>query len=116
MWRIVMINAKSYVRITDDHSEAWLYLCAPEDQPEYNKAEILEYLNDNKVIVGINESHVAAMCKKKIYEREVKIATSEKGEEGHNRIRLREGKDSGRDRPGQQQDRSQLQRIRKRVQ
>ena len=46
------------------------------------KPEIIQYLQKNKVVAGINESNVAAMCKKKIYEREVKIAVSETGEEG----------------------------------
>lgn len=79
-----MINPKSYVRITEDHSEAWLYLCEPVEASEYNKSEVIDYLQLNKVIVGINESHIAAMCKKKIYGREVKVATSEKGENGNN--------------------------------
>lgn len=77
-----MVNVKSYVRVTEDKSEAWLYLCAPEDGREYEKAEVLRYLNANSVVAGINESHIAAMCRKKIYEREVKIASSVKGEEG----------------------------------
>ena len=77
-----MVNVKSYVRVTDDKTEAWLYLCAPEDGRDYEKSEIVHYLNVNKVVAGINESHIAAMCKKKIYEREVKVASSVKGEEG----------------------------------
>lgn len=77
-----MVNVKSYVRITDDKTEAWLYLCAPEDGTNYEKSEIMRYLQLNGVMAGINESHIAAMCKKKIYEREVKIAASEKGDPG----------------------------------
>ena len=77
-----MVNNKSYVRITDDKTEAWLYLCAPDEEELYDKTEIIQYLQRNKVVAGINESNVAAMCKKKIYEREVKVAVSEKGEEG----------------------------------
>lgn len=79
---ISMVSSKSYVRITDDKTEAWLYLSAPEDEEAYEKSEIIQYLHDNKVVAGLNESNVAAMCKKRIYEREVKVATSEKGEEG----------------------------------
>lgn len=78
-----MVNVKSYVRIADDRTEAWLYLCAPEDQETYEKSEIIRFLQDNKVVAGINESHIAAMCKKKIYDREVRVAASEKGEAGH---------------------------------
>jgi len=78
-----MVNVKSYVRITEDKKEAWLYLCAPEDgAPSYEKSEILSYLQHHNVVAGINESHVAAMCRKKIYDREVKIATSEIGDPG----------------------------------
>ena len=77
-----MINVKSYVRITEDKTEAWLYLCAPEDGTKYEKSEIMRYLQLNGVMAGINESHVAAMCKKQIYEREVKVAASEKGDPG----------------------------------
>ena len=77
-----MVNVKSYVRITEDKTEAWLYLCAPEDGTKYEKSEIMRYLQLNGVMAGINESHVAAMCKKQIYEREVKVAASEKGDPG----------------------------------
>lgn len=77
-----MVNVKSYVRITEDKTEAWLYLCAPDDGIKYEKGEIMRYLQLNNVVAGINESHVAAMCKKQIYEREVKVASSVKGDPG----------------------------------
>lgn len=77
-----MVNVKSYVRITEDKTEAWLYLCAPDDGARYEKSEIIRYLQLNNVVAGINESHVAAMCKKQIYEREVKVASSVKGAPG----------------------------------
>lgn len=77
-----MVNVKSYVRITDDRTEAWLYLCAPEDGGMYEKGEVMRYLQLNSVVAGVNESHVAAMCRKQIYEREVKVASSVKGDPG----------------------------------
>lgn len=77
-----MVNVRSYVRISDDKKEAWLYLCAPDDGTSYEKSEIMRYLQVNNVVAGINESHVAAMCKKKIYDREVKVAASELGDPG----------------------------------
>lgn len=77
-----MVNVKSYVRITEDKSEAWLYLCAPDDGEMYEKSEIIRYLQLNNVVAGVNESHIAAMCKKQIYEREVKVASSVKGDPG----------------------------------
>ena len=52
------------------------------DAEFYEKSEIMHYLNVNKVVAGINESHVMAMCKKKIYEREVKVASKVMGEAG----------------------------------
>ena len=61
-----MVNVKSYVRIAEDKTEAWLYLCAPEDDStSYEKSEIMRYLQLNNVVAGINESHIAAMCKKR---------------------------------------------------
>jgi hypothetical protein len=77
-----MVNVKSYVRIAEDKTEAWLSLCEPEEADKYEKNEILRYLQHNGVVAGINESHVAAMCNKKIYDREVKVAASEKGDPG----------------------------------
>lgn len=77
-----MVNVRSYVRITEDKTEAWLYLCAPEEGTRYEKQEIMRYLQLNGVVAGINESHIAAMCKKQIYEREVKVAASEPGDPG----------------------------------
>ncbi len=77
-----MVNVRSYVRITEDKTEAWLYLCAPDDGTKYEKSEIMRYLQLNGVVAGINESHIAAMCNKQIYEREVKVASSVKGDPG----------------------------------
>ena len=50
-----MVNVKSYVRIADDKTEAWLYLCAPEEGTKYEKPEIIRYLQLNGVVAGINE-------------------------------------------------------------
>ncbi|MCD8038293.1 MAG: FapA family protein [Lachnospiraceae bacterium] len=77
-----MVNVRSYVRITEDKTEAWLYLCAPDDGTKYEKSEIMRYLQLKGVVAGINESHIAAMCNKQIYEREVKVASSVKGDPG----------------------------------
>ena len=43
-----MVNVKSYVRIAEDKTEAWLYLCAPEDDStSYEKSEIMKPLEEN---------------------------------------------------------------------
>ena len=49
---VSMVNSKSYVRITDDKTEAWLYLCAPEEGAGYEKTEIIQYLQKNKVVMN----------------------------------------------------------------
>lgn len=71
------------VRITENALEAWLYLAPREDKP-YTKEELLNLLKSEGVCHGINESNVAAMAKKKVYEREIKVATAVLPKEGAN--------------------------------
>lgn len=79
-----MITEGSYVKLEKDGMEAWLYLVAPEDENAvYTKEEIIAYVKSNNVTLGINESNIAAICKKKIYEREIKVAVGFPGREGH---------------------------------
>ncbi len=74
----------SEVRVTDDKMEAWLYLQNPGEGIYYTKAELLGYLKDNRVTAGINTSHIAAMAKKGIYDREIKVASGKAAEESKN--------------------------------
>lgn len=67
-------HGTTYVRITEDRMEAWLYLTPSEEMSEYTKADLKSILESNNVIVGIIESNIAAMAKKKIYYREVRVA------------------------------------------
>lgn len=62
------------VRISEDGLEAWLYLCNKADGSSYSKDEIKKILLDHQVKFGYLESNIAAMAKKGIYKREVKIA------------------------------------------
>lgn len=72
---------KSDIRITDDKMEAWLYLEDPGEGIYYTKEELMEYLKAHNVTAGINTSHIAAMARKGIYDREIKIATGKEATE-----------------------------------
>lgn len=79
-----MIAEGSYVKLEKDGMEAWLYLVAPKEaNAVYTKEEVIAYIQSNNVVFGIIESNVAAICKKKIYEREIKVAVGFPGKEGH---------------------------------
>ncbi len=67
-------EASTYVRITEDNSQAWLYLTPKEDGSPYTKQEIYDLLKKNEVRAGYHSSNIAAMAKKKVYEREIKVA------------------------------------------
>lgn len=72
----ILDKSQSYVRITDDDMEAWLYLVEKEDDSYYSKEDLLEFLEDNGVRNGINEDNLIAMARKKVYHREIKVATA----------------------------------------
>lgn len=78
-----MVNKKSYVKIEKEGMEAWLYLYEPIDAEAYDKREIIKFLKDNNIKYGYIESNIAAICKKKIYEREIRVAKGNPGVEGH---------------------------------
>lgn len=67
----------SYVRVSNDEMEAWLYLCEPADKSKYTKQELIDLLADNGVIAGLNQSNLAAMAKKGVYYREIKVAVGQ---------------------------------------
>lgn len=71
------------VRVTEDAMEAWLYLAPKEDKEEgYTKEELLELLSEHGVCHGINQSNIAAMAKKKVYNREIKVAQATQAKPG----------------------------------
>ena len=74
----------TYVRITPDDMQAWLYLREKENKMPYSKEELLILLKQNDVISGINESNVSAMAKKSVYDREIKVADALLPREGVN--------------------------------
>lgn len=77
-------ETSTYVRITEDNSQAWLYLTRKEDGSPYTKQEIYELLKKNEVRAGYHSSNISAMAKKKVYEREIKVAEAVLPVEGKN--------------------------------
>lgn len=67
-------KTQTYVRVTEDDRQAWLYLMPKEDGGFYTKEELIGLLHEHEVTAGINEDNLIAMAKKKVYEREIKVA------------------------------------------
>ncbi|MBE5872143.1 MAG: DUF342 domain-containing protein [Lachnospiraceae bacterium] len=65
---------ETYVRVADDGSRAWLYLVPKMNSESYTKQELIEILRKNGIVAGLNSSNLAAMAKKKVYEREICVA------------------------------------------
>lgn len=67
-------KSTTYVRVTEDERQAWLYLMPKEDGNAYTKDELIALLHENEVVEGINEDLLIGMAKKEVYEREIKVA------------------------------------------
>lgn len=77
------IKNGAYVRVSEDGMQAWIYLNPPkEGEGFYTKAQIMEFLSQNKVIHGIHTSNIAAIAKKHIYGREILAAVGTQPREG----------------------------------
>jgi uncharacterized protein len=74
----------TYVIISKDKMEAWLYLCEPKEETTYSKSDLLEILNAYGVTAGFLESNLSAIAKKKIYEREILVAAGKQIKDGFN--------------------------------
>ena len=75
----------SYVTISKDNMEAWLYLIAPEEgREDYTMDELMDFLKQNGVLTGFHRSNLAAMIKKKVYERKILVAQGQPAIEGNN--------------------------------
>lgn len=69
------LNQESYVKIDEGDMGAWLFLKPPEEgSPKYTKEDIMTYLHEHGVVRGYHTSNIAAVVKKEVYEREIKIA------------------------------------------
>ncbi len=74
----------SYVRISDDHMTAWIYL--ENKERAYRPMEISDLLSRYGVVKGIDYDMVKAIIEKQVYEMEIVVAEgkpAEEGEEGH---------------------------------
>lgn len=73
----------SYVNIDDDEMTAYLYLVPPAKEREnYTKDELLSFLQKNGVMAGYHQSNLAAMVKKRVYDREIVAAKGQPAVEG----------------------------------
>lgn len=77
-----LIGNGSYVKIEPDDMTAWLFLNPPPKNMKYTKQEIVDFLRLNGVIRGYHESNIAAMAKKGVYEREIKVALGREARDG----------------------------------
>ncbi|MCM1125744.1 MAG: FapA family protein [Lachnospiraceae bacterium] len=65
----------SYVRISDDNMQAFLYLMPPgEGKANYTKEELIDFLQKKGVTTGYHQSNISAMIQKKVYRREIEAA------------------------------------------
>lgn len=77
-------STRTHVRIDPEKKTAWLYLVDKEDGTFYTKADLRRILEENGVVYGINEDFLIAMAKKRVYEREIKVASAKEPIEGKN--------------------------------
>lgn len=68
------MERKTYVKTKNNDMEAYVFLATPDPGVVYTKEEVLRMLNDHGVTEGINESNVAAMVRKGVYNKEIKVA------------------------------------------
>lgn len=69
-----LVAPGSYVKISEDEMGARLFLRPWKDEHPYEEETIYEFLNHNGITVGYHKSNIAAIVKKKVYEREVMVA------------------------------------------
>lgn len=78
-----MVLEESYVRVSEDRMEAWLYLAEPSETGErYKVDELLEMLREEGVTTGYVMSRLVAMSKKGVYQREILVAKGKAVVEG----------------------------------
>lgn len=77
-----VLTKGTYVRVTEDEMEAWLYLMPPEPEVVYEKNDLIDYLARHGVIEGLHQSNLSAMVKKRVYNREILVARGSEIQEG----------------------------------
>lgn len=74
----------SYLKISDDEMNAWLYLTVPgEGRENYTMEELTDFLKQQGITTGYHHSNLAAMIKKGVYEREILVARGQSAIEGN---------------------------------
>lgn len=66
--------AGNYITISEDSMQAFLFLQPKPNGERYDREELKEHLRAEGVVSGFHESNLAAMAKKKVYNREVLVA------------------------------------------
>jgi uncharacterized protein (DUF342 family) len=73
---------KTYVRLSNDEMEAYLYIAVPEDGHNYDKKELMDILAQNRVTYGIDEGIIDEIVDKGIHYREVLVAEGIRPQDG----------------------------------
>ncbi|MBD5481843.1 MAG: DUF342 domain-containing protein [Lachnospiraceae bacterium] len=66
--------AGNYISISEDSMQAFLFLQPKPNGERYDREELKAHLRAEGVVSGFHESNLAAMAKKKVYNREVLVA------------------------------------------
>lgn len=65
---------KTYVKITRDGMEAYLYLTIPEEGVTYTKENVYDILHSNNVCYGIDDRMIDSILQREVFGEEVKVA------------------------------------------
>lgn len=69
----------SYVRLDEDNMQAYLYLMPPDEgKDNYTKEELIDFLEQKGVVTGFHQSNLAAIIKKRVYQREILAARGQR--------------------------------------
>ncbi|MCH5256982.1 MAG: DUF342 domain-containing protein [Lachnospiraceae bacterium] len=77
-----ILTRGTYLRVTEDEMEAWLYLMPPEPDITYEKSDLIDYLARHGVVEGLHQSNLSAMIKKRVYNREILVARGREIQDG----------------------------------
>lgn len=69
----------SYVRLDEDNMQAYLYVMPPDEgKDNYTKEELIDFLEQKGVVTGFHQSNLAAIIKKRVYQREILAARGQR--------------------------------------
>lgn len=79
------IGPDSYLKVSDDSMQAWLYLQEPlKEGMEYSTENILAYMKEQKIVYGIKEEEINSILLRHLYNQEVPVASGDPMKEGQN--------------------------------